>query len=301
MTIMDKNIQIAPSAKQSIQEALSLLHYPSNRTVWEMRKLIVGLEAAMQAMPEYVLGKDFQTTHRFDPGVYIRECVIPAGFTVTGKIHKYGHWNFLMKGAITVWTEEGMKTLTAPAVISSRPGIKRVGYAHQETIWITVHANPSDERDIKKVEERLFADTFEQAYLTSSRTFEDAILFLGFSAEEVKALSENPLDQIPFPVDQNEIRVGDSPIHGIGIFAEKNINQGSVIAPARINGKRTPVGRFCNHSGDPNGRMEMSVNGDVYLIAAKKIDAGSEICNDYYLTFENSRFPNKEIEICHQS
>ena len=153
------NITVAP--EQRISEALALLG-KGNKSVSEMRTLIMGLEAAMQAMPECMTAEDFNTTHHFESGIYMRELFIPKGIVLTGKIHKTAHMNILSQGKLTVWTEDGMKTLTASTVIKSQPGIKRVGYAHEDSVWITVHHNPDDERDVKKVEARLFTDTFEE-------------------------------------------------------------------------------------------------------------------------------------------
>jgi hypothetical protein len=129
-----------------------------------MRTLIMGLEAAMQSMPGYVHGKDFDTTHHFGPGVYMREALIPKGMVVTGRIHKTEHLNILSQGKITVWTENGMRTLTASTVLRSLPGIKRVGYAHEDSVWITVHPNVSEERDIEKIEGILLAKTFDEIF-----------------------------------------------------------------------------------------------------------------------------------------
>jgi hypothetical protein len=285
---MNTSPLIQESPGQKIQNALSLLG-KEKKSIREMRELILGLEAAMQAMPGYIPGESFKTTHHFEPGIYMREALIPKGMIVTGKIHKTAHLNILSQGKLTVWTENGMKTLTASTVVKSLPGIKRVGYAHEDSIWITVHQNPSDERDLKKVEARLFAENFDEAYLASPRHFQDAIHFLGFSPEEVKALSEHPDDQISFPTDTDGIRIGESVIHGLGVFATKRFEKDSFIARARIQGKRTPMGRFCNHSGNPNGEMIMRESGDVDLIAMKDIEPGNEILNDYYLSFVNTR------------
>lgn len=271
-----------------IGSALSLLGNGS-RSVREMRSRILGLEAAMQAIPGHIKGEDFKTTHHFEPGVYIRQLFIPKDTVLTGKIHKTDHLNILSQGDITVWTEDGMKRLKASTVIQSQRGMKRVGFAHEDTVWITVHQNPSDERDIKNVEARLFSDTFDEAYSTSGRSFEEAIRYLGFSLEEVSAISENPFDQIPFPPDTSGIRVELSKVHGRGLFASREFEQGDVIAPARISGKRTPAGRFCNHSGHPNAEMIMHENGDVDLVALKLISQGEEIFNDYYLGFIKTR------------
>jgi hypothetical protein len=279
-------IQNVPSPADAIAAALALLG-KGKKSVREMRKSIMGLEEAMKSMPEAVYADFFKTTHHFEDGIYMRECLIPAGFVLTGKVHSTGHYNMLVQGKITVWTEDGIKTLSAPAVIKSKPGIKRVGYAHEDAIWITVHHNPSNERDIEKVEARLYAETFEGAYLQTQKTFNDAIAFIGMSEDEVKSISENESDQIPFPLDFG-VEVKPSPIHGTGMFAIKEFKKGETIAPARISGMRTPAGRFTNHSGNPNAKSITMISGDVYFLACEDIKAGEEILNDYFYTFEES-------------
>jgi quercetin dioxygenase-like cupin family protein len=132
------------------------------KTAAQMRASILRLEAAMLATPGHLLAPDFKTTHHFTPGIYMRELFIPKGTTLIGKIHKHEHLNILSQGDITVWTDDGMKRLTASTVIKSQPGIKRVGHAHEDSVWITVHLNPTDERDVDLIEEMLTAKTFEE-------------------------------------------------------------------------------------------------------------------------------------------
>lgn len=124
----------------------------------EARQRILELEAAMLAMPEHQI--EIKTTHHFAPGVYCREVFIPKGATVVGKIHKTEHLNILSQGELTVWTDEGMKRLKAPATILSKPGIKRVGYAHEDSVWTTIH--PTTETDLEKLEELLIAKDFAE-------------------------------------------------------------------------------------------------------------------------------------------
>lgn len=95
------------------------------------------------------------TRHYFAEGLYARELTIPAGTILTGKVHRAEHINVLSKGCITVWTEDGMKTLCAPATIVSRPGTKRIGLAHTETVWTTFHVNPTDRQDPEELEQLL--------------------------------------------------------------------------------------------------------------------------------------------------
>lgn len=127
----------------------------------EMRAKILKIEAAMFAMPEHHI--EIKTTHHFAPGLYMREIFIPKGTTLTGKIHKTEHLNILSQGDISVLTEHGIKRLKASTVIKSNPGIKRVGFAHEDSVWITVHPNVENERDVGLIEDMLIAKTFDEA------------------------------------------------------------------------------------------------------------------------------------------
>lgn len=120
-----------------------------------LRDKVTALEEWLKTLPQ--LPEDVH--HHFAPGVYMRELRIPKGACLTGKIHRTAHLNILVKGDISVLTEHGVVRLIAPAVISSSPGIKRAGYAHEDTIWITVH--PTHETDLQKLEAELIAPSFE--------------------------------------------------------------------------------------------------------------------------------------------
>lgn len=123
-----------------------------------LRARIEQLEAAMFAASDAQV--QIEPRHYFADGLYGREITIPEGTVLTGKIHKFEHLNFLMKGDISVLTEDGIKRIQAPAVIVSRPGTKRVGYAHTETVWCTVHA--TEEKDPDQAEAKLVCCTHEE-------------------------------------------------------------------------------------------------------------------------------------------
>lgn len=123
-----------------------------------LRDKIVALEAVMLRMPQV----EIKTTHHFAPGIYMREIFIPKGTTLTGKIHKTEHLNILSQGDLSVMTEDGIKRFKASNIIKSNPGIKRVGFAHEDSVWITVHPNVTDERDVPAIEAALVVDTFDQ-------------------------------------------------------------------------------------------------------------------------------------------
>lgn len=108
-----------------------------------------------------------EPVHYFAHGLYAREITIPKGTVLAGKIHLSEHLNIISKGDISVMTEDGVKRIVAPATIISKPGIKRVAYAHEETVWTTIHA--CEETDVKKAEELLVVDTFEEFELAQGK------------------------------------------------------------------------------------------------------------------------------------
>jgi hypothetical protein len=89
--------------------------------------------------------------HYFSAGVYTRKMFIPAGTIIVGKTHRFQTTNIIAQGDITVLTTKGMTRFKAPDVVISEAGIKKVGYAHKDTVWINVH--PTDETDLEKIEE----------------------------------------------------------------------------------------------------------------------------------------------------
>ena len=126
-----------------------------------IRGKIVQFEEAIGTLPGAVRGDTDQCplTHKFADGMYVREIFIPRGQLIVGKIHKHCHPNFLMKGDVSVITESGgVERLKAPQSIISPAGIKRVVYAHEDTVWITVHV--TEERDLDKIEEVVIAKTY---------------------------------------------------------------------------------------------------------------------------------------------
>jgi hypothetical protein len=126
-------------------------HAPLSAEV--LRDKIDHLEALMRREPQV----EIEPVHHFANGLYAREITIPAGTLLTGKIHRTEHLNVISKGRIVVWTEDGMKEVSAPFTMVSRPGTKRVGYALEDTVWITIHA--TTETDLVKLEAELIAPT----------------------------------------------------------------------------------------------------------------------------------------------
>jgi hypothetical protein len=97
---------------------------------------------------------DAPVTHRFTPGLYIREIFIPANTLLTSRIHLTEHPFVVSAGDISVWTKEGgTMRLRAPYCGITRPGTRRILFAHEDTIWTTFH--PTTETDPEKIVEQV--------------------------------------------------------------------------------------------------------------------------------------------------
>ncbi len=96
---------------------------------------------------------DVPVQHHFAPGVYMRQMDAAAGTLVVSKMHRTEHMNILLKGSLTVATENGIELLKAPCVLKSMPGTKRIGYFHEDSSWITVH--PTEETDLENIEQQV--------------------------------------------------------------------------------------------------------------------------------------------------
>ena len=89
--------------------------------------------------------------HIFTPGLYVREILLPKGSLSISKIHRTEHPYVLSLGSVSVWTPDGrIERISAPYTGVTKPGMQRVIYAHEDTIWSTFH--PTNETDLAKIE-----------------------------------------------------------------------------------------------------------------------------------------------------
>lgn len=121
------------------------------------RNKVLRLEAEIAKLEQV----DMPVNHLHMDGVYARELFIPKGTVLTGKIHKHEQINIISSGEISVLSENGrVVRIKAPYSFVSAPGAKRAGYAHEDTIWITISANKENTRDLEQLERNLIAETF---------------------------------------------------------------------------------------------------------------------------------------------
>jgi hypothetical protein len=114
----------------------------------DMRSRVERLEAILAQAPQAECGLQ----HRFAPGVYMREMLVPAGVIATGAVHKTEHLTIVV-GHCVLTTDEGPQEFSGYSSFVSKPGAKRAIYAIEPTIVTTVH--PTDETDLDKLCELL--------------------------------------------------------------------------------------------------------------------------------------------------
>ena len=100
--------------------------------------------------------------HTFADGVYIRQMDMAKDTVVVGAIHKHLHVWFLLTGHVSIATEDTTEDYIAPCYVVSTPGAKRVILAHENSIFVNVHKNPSNTQDIEKLEKEIVALNYKE-------------------------------------------------------------------------------------------------------------------------------------------
>ena len=93
------------------------------------------------------------------------------------KIHKKEHPFFLMKGKMSILTEDGVKTIEAPHHGVTQPGTKRAIYAHEDCVFITVHA--TDKTTPEEVEEEVIAKDFNDSDISLENSINELNEIIG--------------------------------------------------------------------------------------------------------------------------
>src|SRR6478735_1025784 len=92
--------------------------------------------------------------HLFAEGVYIRVAYVKAGMIGMGHEHRQETINTLLKGKIRLLNDDqSMLELQAPAFFTSAPGVRKVAHFIEDTIFLNVLPNPTNETDIGKLED----------------------------------------------------------------------------------------------------------------------------------------------------
>ena len=157
---------------EEVTEILGLKHSFNFDEAWEIgleirkrnefREKISELEQALINVGDTtgeVMHKANPVKHTFAGGCYIREIYNPANELIITKIHKKEHPFFLMKGEMSILTEDGIEHIKAPYQGITKAGTKRAIYTHEECIFITVHA--TENTTIEDVEDEVVCTKYE--------------------------------------------------------------------------------------------------------------------------------------------
>jgi len=242
------------------------------------RSDILNLEYVMQQYPGY--SKDGEgvckITHHFAPGVYAREMWMPAGCLLTGKIHKTEHLNMLSRGKVSVSNKGESITMEAPYTFVSPIGTKRAIYAHEDSTWTTIHA--TDLTDPDEIESEIIAENFQELdVLLAHNDYEKFLLESDLNEDDVQLVTHLNSYKV---ANTGRVSVSDSLIDGSGLFLIKPMKAGDIIGSAMLNGRKTEIGRFTNHSGNPNAKMVVTDKDNINLVAIRQIE-DEEITTDY--------------------
>lgn len=216
--------------------------------------------------------------HYHTANQYGRRIFVKKDSRIITKVHKSEHFTVALKGHCTVVDEDGVKTeVIAPAVFITKPGTRRAVYAHTDVEWITIHA--TTQQDLAKIEAELVCASQEEA---DEEDYRRVLAEHNVTERWARIVSENPRTQIGMPPGEDDIRIGPSTREGMGVFALKDFEPGDRIGTVRERLMRTPIGRYTNHSVNPN--CEFVVEGNnVAAYAIRPIMIGQEVTVCYRL------------------
>lgn len=136
----------------------------SRKKILELEKNLFesDLDGIISDNGEILRSEDFPLKHSFADGIYIRQMNMEKDSVVVGAIHNHLHVWFLLTGHITVATEDNIEDYIAPCYVTSTPGVKRVIYANEESIFVNVHKNPTNTQDLDKLESEIVSKNYEE-------------------------------------------------------------------------------------------------------------------------------------------
>lgn len=117
-----------------------------------MREKVTALQTELSKLPQY----EPLTSHIFHGGMYCRQVFREAGVLVVGKVHKKEHFYMIVSGTVVITTDEGVQTITGPALLLSTPGTKRAVYAETDAFCMTFHR--TDSETVEDAENELVED-----------------------------------------------------------------------------------------------------------------------------------------------
>jgi hypothetical protein len=100
-------------------------------------------------------GNFIPVTHEFADQIYLRKMVMQKNQIVVGAEHKDEHVWFLLTGKVLIKEHDETIIHEAPCYTISKPGAQRTIIALEESIFMNVHKNPDNTKDIKELENQI--------------------------------------------------------------------------------------------------------------------------------------------------
>ncbi|QDP52080.1 MAG: hypothetical protein Unbinned706contig1000_24 [Prokaryotic dsDNA virus sp.] len=144
--IEDNNFSLMPSYVESINNNRSVIQ--------DAAELLKGKIESGE-----LIEQDCPVTHRFSPGLYLREILMPKGTRIIGKIHATEHFNVVLTGSCTVITAEGKEEIKAPYTFISKAGVQKVVVVHEDCRWQTLHV--TDKTDVDEIEKEVIVEDYD--------------------------------------------------------------------------------------------------------------------------------------------
>jgi len=254
----------------------------------DARTRIDALEREMARHPQVEL----TIRHYFASGLYAREMLVPKGVLMSGLVHRTETIGIMVRGQMLIFGDDGVRVkVKAPHTHVGKPGTKRVGYAIEDVVWTTLHRTDlTNLADIEKEQFFITDDSINMFDFVTGKVrptsaldvhdFHRMLTEFNFNPEMVRAQSENEFDRVDIDLVKAGVEIRKSDIEGMGVFPTRSFNAGDIIGPSRVGGMRTQLGRYVNHSHNPNAKMVMMLNGSAVLQMVRSVTT-EEITTDY--------------------
>lgn len=245
------------------------------------RNLFERFENHLLSLPQ-IQESGYQLKEYVSGGLYCRQITIPKGACITGRIYKFDHVEILLSGDISILAADGgEKRHSGLKVIEAQSGKRQAGFAHEETVWLTI--NPVPDIPLDKMLDWTSVLTYDDYYrFHEALDVADYANFLagsGLSEDEMESLVRSE-DVVDMPEAFAHIKTAPSFRQGDGLFSDITLRRGEHICPTLIGGKRTIAGRYSNHGLHANSAPCIK-DGEFYAIAVRDIPAGDEITINY--------------------
>jgi|TARA_R100001460_G_scaffold10965_1_gene25726 hypothetical protein len=148
-------------SKKEVKKNKSKLLVTNKEKVLELEKALIDIADGEMIVTEHDT-KVFPLKHTFADGIYVRQMSMEEGSCVIGAIHNHLHVWFLLTGCISVATEDVIEDYIAPCYVVATPGTKRVIYANEDSIFVNIHKNPNNNKNIEELEKEIVSASYEE-------------------------------------------------------------------------------------------------------------------------------------------